>query len=149
MKCLLAVLPPLIILLCIVPFISRLWWRLNKLKKLSDVNEPTTELSERIYKNFEFFVKIFLALVGGFGYVKFTYGNSAQAHLAQRALMGIGAIGMVTMVAFVLSVASLQAWKIPRWQKIDWTLLWTWQEIYMMFAMYLLATALWIAAIFW
>jgi hypothetical protein len=69
--------------------------RLDKLKKITDDNSSTRDLSDRIYRNFEFFVKIFLALVGGFGYVKFTYGSS-QAPLARQALVGIGLIGIIT-----------------------------------------------------
>jgi len=153
MKCLVALLLPFIIFLFISVLIALLWLRLNKLDKpkTAEDNLPTTELSERIYKNFEFFVKIFLALVGGFGYVKFTYGvvGPPKAEVARQALLGIGLIGLVTMVALVLSVASIQGWKFRRWHRVDWTLLWTWQEIYMMLAMYLLATGLWIAAVLW
>jgi hypothetical protein len=78
MKWLVALLPPSIILFIIVLIISRLWQRLDRVDKVGG-DSSTTELTERIYKNFEFFVKIYLALVGGFGYVKFTYGLSAQA----------------------------------------------------------------------
>ena len=149
MKFFVAVLPPLTILLFILLFISRLWMRLDKLPKITnDSSNSSRDLNDRIYRNFEFFVKIFLALVGGFGFVKFTYGLT-QTLLAQKMLVGIGLIGMITMVALVLSVASIQGWKILRWNPVLWGLLWTWQEIYMMSAMYILATALWIAVILW
>ena len=140
-----ALLPPLFVLLAFIFFIRHLWNRLDSLPKKTG---STQELSERIYSNFEFFIKIFLALVAGFGYVKFTYG-STQANVARQALLMIGGIGMIAMVALVLSVASIQGWKIPRWNPVDWSYVWTWQEIYMMLAMYLLASGLWIAAILW
>ena len=148
MKFFVAVLPPLTILLFILLFISRLWMRLDKLPKITNDSNSTRDLNDRIYRNFEFFVKIFLALVGGFGFVKFTYGLT-QTLLAQKMLVGIGLIGMITMVALVLSVASIQGWKILRWNPVLWGLLWTWQEIYMMSAMYIFATALWVAVILW
>ena len=140
------VLPPLIILLFLLLFISRLWQTLAKVPKTPQDNRSTQELSERIYRNFEFFIKVFLTLVGGFGYVRFQYALE-QPLLAHQTLKGIGWIGLITMTALVLSVASIQGWKIPRWDMVDWKLLWTWQEIYMMVAMYILATLLWFAAI--
>lgn len=145
MKCLAALLPPLFVLLFLILFTRHLWIRLDSLPKIAG---STQELSERIYSNFEFFIKIFLALVAGFGYVRFTYG-STQADVARQALVIIGAIGMITMVTLVLSVASIQGWKIRRWNPVDWSILWTWHEIYMILAMYLLAAGLWIAAILW
>jgi ABC-type multidrug transport system permease subunit len=141
-----AVLPPLIIFLLLSFLTSLLWKALAKVPKVSPDNRSTKDLTDRIYRNFEFFIKVFLALVGGFGWVRFNYSEK-QPELAQQALIGIGIIGMITMVVLVLSVASIQGWKIPRWDTVDWKLLWTWQEIYMMVAMYILASFLWIAVI--
>ena len=136
---------PLITLVFFIVFIPRLWRRLNAVPK-----EPgsTQKLTERIYSNFEFFIKIFLALVAAFGYVRFV-GESIKADQAAKALFMIGLIGMITMVALVLSVASIQGWKLLRWKEVRWHLVWYWQEIYMMLAMYLLASGLWFVAILW
>lgn len=148
MKLLKAGLPPVILLLLLIWFIRRIWNRLDELEKAVPPTS-TEDLSKRIYQNFEFFIKIFLALVGGFGYVKFKYAGSPQAQLGHQALVAIALIGMITMMTIVISVASLQGWKLRRWASVDWSILWTWQEIYMMIAMYLLATGLWVAAFIW
>ncbi len=142
---LIAILPPTILLILLTGFVASLWRRLNKLDK-AQPPASTEDLSKRIYQNFEFFIKIFLALVGAFGYVEFKYADSPQAQLGHNALLMLGAIGLITMTSIVISVASLQGWKLRRWATVNWSLLWTWQELYMMIAMYLLATGLWIAS---
>ena len=53
------------------------------------------------------------------------------------------------MVVSVMSVACLQAWKIPRWPQYHKDLIWTYQEIYMMVGMFVLWVGLWELAIFW
>ncbi|MBA4320247.1 MAG: hypothetical protein C0412_17760 [Flavobacterium sp.] len=125
-------------------YISGLWYALTKVPKLPRSIRSTNDLSDRIYRNFEFFIKIFLALAGGYGLIKFKY---AKHIFAAQAQIGIGLIGLITMASLVLSVASLQGWKIPRWDEVNWKLIWTWQEIYMMLAMYALSCMLWVAAI--
>ena len=140
-----AVSVPLILLLLLIWAIWAMWRKLNMEKKQPG---STEELSKRIYSNFEFFVKIFLALVAGFGYVKLTL-DSNKAELARQALIAIGAIGLVTMVTIVLSVASIQGWKLQRWDPVQWHLIATWQELYIIIAMYLLAAGLWAVAWVW
>ena len=54
---------PLLVLLFIGVFVSLLWRTLSKKPKY---DEGTTHHSERIYRDFEFFVKVFMALAGGF-----------------------------------------------------------------------------------
>lgn len=143
----LVIIVPLLTLVFLLGFIGVMWWYLNKRPKIED--KSTTELSERIYKNFEFFIKVFLALVGAFGFVKLTHTASGLAYVGQRALWFIGTIGMLTMIALVISVASIQGWKFCRWTTVNWWYIWTWQEIYMILVMWLLASGLWLAAFFW
>ena len=142
-----AIVTPIAVLVGLILFTRSVWAKLETLPKVPD-NKGTDELSKRIYLNFEFFVKVFLALVSGFGYVKFNQ-QTLGAPTVRLALVAIALMGLVTMVALVVSVASLQAWKIPRWTNYNKSFIWTWQEIYMMLAMYLLWAGLWYLAFFW
>jgi hypothetical protein len=139
-------LPPALLFIGLALITYRMWVTLSALDK---VENSTDDLNRRIYQNFEFFIKVFLALVGAFGYVKFKYVDSPQAMLGHQALLMIAGLGLMAMTTVVLSVASLQGWKLRRVQKVHWHLWWTWQEIYMMLAMYALASSLWIVACFW
>jgi len=64
-------------------------------------------------------------------------------------MQGIGALGMLTMTTLSIFVACHQASKIRRWQKVEWETLPFWQEVWMLFSMYLLGTGLWLAAWLW
>ena len=111
-------------------------------------DEATTHHSERIYRDFEFFVKIFMGLVAAAGYIKLSYASKNE-ELARQAMKGVGALGMFTMMTLVVFIASHQGSKIRRWKKVEWDTIFFWQELWMMVSMYLMATALWIVAFLW
>ena len=68
MRWALAIIVPLAVLAGLYWFTRSVWLKLAEIPKFdADKVRPTEELSKRIYLNFEFFVKIFLALVGAFG----------------------------------------------------------------------------------
>ncbi len=131
-------------------FQTRKIWKTLENSGLSDEfdgNRSTQHLSDKIYRNFEFFIKIFLALIGGYGWIKFNYADT-HPETVRYIIYAIGVIGMLTMIVLVLSVASIQGWKFLRWRRVKWELIWTWQEIYMMVAMFILASCLWWSAFF-
>lgn len=136
---------PTIVLLFLLTFVVVLWNWYSRRAKYSD---PTTDHSERIYRDFEFFIKIIVPLVGGLGYTKLTFGVD-QPEVARQAMRGIGALGMLAMTTLSIFVACHQASKIRRWQKVEWKTLLFWQEVWMLLSMYLLGTGLWIAAWRW
>jgi hypothetical protein len=61
---------PLTALLFLLAFSVSLWISYARLEKYP---EGTKEHSERIYRDFEFFTKILIALVGALGYLRLTY----------------------------------------------------------------------------
>lgn len=105
--------------------------------------EGTKEHSERIYRDFEFFVKIFIALVGAVGYLKFKEFPTSP-DLARYAMKAVGLLGLFTMDTLALFVICHQGSKIRRWQKVEWGTMFFWQEIWMIFAMFTMATGLWV-----
>lgn len=136
---------PLVLLVFIVAFVAMLW---SSYAQKPKYEESTKEHSERIYRDFEFFIKVIVPLIGGLGYIKLTYGL-VQPKVARQAMQGIGTLGMFTMTTLAVFIACHQASKIRRWHKVEWKTLPFWQEVWMLLSMYLLATGLWLAAYSW
>ncbi|HEX2091981.1 MAG TPA: hypothetical protein VHG28_06240 [Longimicrobiaceae bacterium] len=139
-------LPPIITNFLLIVFVGKFWRWARDAKKIELPDNPTriAEHNEMIYKDFEFFVKVFLALVAGFGYILFKESGDTTKTLVAAA--GLAGIGMTTMVALVISVAAHQASKIRRWDKVDLSEVRYWQEPWMIAAMVLLADGLWVVA---
>ena len=134
---------PIAFLLLLV-FTKKLWALVNLKDK---VDEGTKDHNDRIYRDFEFFVRIFLVLGAGLGFVRLQ--SSADLPLQRQAMIGIAAVGMVVMLTLAVFIACHQASKIQRWKKVRWEEWWHWQEIWMMLAMFVLSSGLWIVAWIW
>jgi Na+/H+ antiporter NhaD/arsenite permease-like protein len=137
--------PPVASFVFLVLFASVLWVTYSKREKYQD---GIKEHSERIYRDFEFFVKIFIALVGAVGYLRLKEFDAAPI-LARQAMKAIGLLGLLTMTTLALFVICHQGSKIRRWKKVEWDTIIFWQEIWMILSMFVMATALWIAAWRW
>lgn len=120
----------------------------NNKHKDNDQHKDYDQHNERIYKDFEFFVKVFIALVGAMGFVRFNY-YCKNHEIARQAMQGIGAIALLTMVSLSIFIICHQGSKISRWGKVEWKDLFYWQELWMLFSMYLFASTLWIVSNIW
>ncbi len=136
---------PLLILIFLVLFTFFQWRIYSRLPRLSGESD---QHNERIYKDFEFFVKIFISLVAGIGFVKFNYFEK-NPDLARQAMEGIGVIALLTMMILSIFIICHQGSKIRRWKKVEWKDIFFWQEIWMIICMYSFASALWIIAFKW
>ena len=146
MHCIITLGPPFIALLFLCVFAGILWpWQA---KSTNDRTQDTQMHSDRIYKDFEFFLTAFLALVAGFGYVRIEHYKDAE-EVARQAMLGLGAFGLFMSVIFSIFVICHQGSKIRRWTNIEWPKMIFWQEIWMCLAMLAAGTALWLAAWFW
>lgn len=139
---------------CVLTFLvvfSTIHW--TKSAQAPKYNEPTKEHSERIYKDFEFFIKVFMALVGGIGYTKLkaaTLTPPPDAKLVREAMQAVGALSMFTMLTLALFIACHLGSKIRRWMHgVEWRTLIFWQETWMIISMFCLATALWVVSFLW
>lgn len=121
------------------------WRTYSRLPKYSGKSD---QHNERIYKDFEFFVKVFIALVGAMGYVRFNYFHK-DCELARQAMKGIGGISLLTMITLSIFIICHQGSKIRRWEKIEWKNIIFWQEIWMIIAMFIFASTLWVVANKW
>lgn len=135
---------PLLSLCLLLLFTIVLWKKASKKPKITGDTEAH---NNRIYQDFEFFVKVFLALGGAFGYVKLR--SDIQPHIERQTMIGIAVIGIITMMALAIFIACHQASKIQRWEQVRFKEWWQWQEPWMLLTMYLLAAALWVAAVIW
>jgi len=122
------------------------WRNYSKLTKLTGNYD---QHNERIYKNFEFFVKVFIALVGAMGFIKFNYLEEENNEVVRQAMLGIGAIALLTMISISIFIICHQGSKIRRWKNVEWKNLIFWQEPWMIISMYLFASILWIVANKW
>lgn len=116
---------PIAILLFLVLFAGILLpWQA---KSVTDRGGDTKEHSERIYKDFEMYLKVTLGLVAAFGYIrldKFT----AQPELARQALQVVGGVSLLVMTTFCVFIICHQASKVRRWKNIEWAKAIFWQE---------------------
>lgn len=89
----------------------------HKLRRSAAVEEraegDSTVHNERIYEDFECFIKVSLALAAGVGYVKLKE-NLLEAD-ARSLIVVLAAVGMIAMAALAISVICQQASKIRRW----------------------------------
>jgi hypothetical protein len=121
------------------------WLQAHSTKERGGV---TTQHSDRIYKDFEMYLKVVLGLVTAFGYVRFNVYQD-KPMLARQALIGIGAIALFVMVIFCLFVICHQGSKIRRWENIEWKLSPFWQENWACLAMWVFSSAIWVASFRW
>ena len=138
------ILVPLLILGLLLTFIVVLWKKANQKPK---VPGDTEGHNKRIYRDFEFFVKVFLALGGALGYVKLR--QDIQCDIERQTMIFIAGVGIITMMSLAIFIACHQASKIQRWSQVRFREFWQWQEIWMILTMYILAVALWVAAWIW
>ena len=134
----------LLLFLALFAVILLLW----QAKSKTDRGGDTKEHSERIYKDFEMYLKVTLGLVAAFGYIridKFT----AQPKLARQALEVIGMISLLVMTTFCIFVICHQASKVRRWENIEWAKAIFWQELWACLAMWLFSSGVWVAAHVW
>ncbi|MFA7348976.1 MAG: hypothetical protein WCZ86_14575 [Desulfurivibrionaceae bacterium] len=117
-------------------------------RSTTDLGGDTKEHSERIYKDFEMYLKVTLGLVAAFGYIRIDR-YTAQPDLARQALQAVGGISLLVMTTFCIFVLCHQASKVRRWEKIEWGKTVFWQELWACLAMWLFSSGVWVAAHVW
>jgi hypothetical protein len=117
-------------------------------KSVNDRGSDTKAHSERIYKDFEMYLKTTLGLAAAFGYIRLEK-YAAQPELARQALIVIGGISILVMVTFCIFVICHQAAKVRRWENIEWGKAIFWQELWACLAMWLFSSGMWVAAHVW
>jgi len=117
-------------------------------KSKNDRGGDTTAHSDRIYKDFEMYLKVTLGLVAAFGYIrieKFT----TNPEISREALILIGGIALFVMITFCIFVISHQASKVRRWENIERGKAIFWQELWACLAMWFFSSGIWVAANVW
>jgi hypothetical protein len=113
-----------------------------------DKGQETDRHSERVYKNFEFFITVSLAIVGGIGYLRLEKFEKL-ADVARQAMIGLGSLELIVATAFSLFVIIHQGSKLRRWEDIEWPKLLFWLELWMCIAMMLVGSGIWAVAQKW
>jgi hypothetical protein len=108
----------------------------------------TKDHSERIYKDFDMYLKVTLGLSAAFGYIRID-NYKGNEELAGQALIVIGGIALLTMTVFSIFILCHQGSKIRRWENIEWPKAIFWQEIWAILAMWLFSSGIWVAANVW
>jgi len=119
-------------------------------RSTKDKKNPTKEHSERIYKDYDLYLKVVLALVATFGYVRFERMNSPETEaLGRQALQLIDGMSLVVMLTFCIFVICHMGSKLRRWEKIEWSKAVFWQEFWACLSMWLFSSGIWVAAVRW
>ena len=138
--------PPIIILLGLILFASMLWSK--QVKSVQDRGKDTKDHSERIYKLFDFYIKVMLAITGGMGFVRWKIFETSP-ELGREAMIGLGGISLGVMTMFVIFLWCHQGSKLRRWENIEWKMMPYWQELWMGLGMYLYGALLWFVGRLW
>lgn len=117
-------------------------------KSTKSKGEDTTAHSERIYKDFEMYLKVSLGLVAAFGFIRIDKFER-NAKIAREALIIIGGISLFVMVTFCIFIICHQASKVRRWKDIEWEKAIFWQELWACLAMWFFSSGVWIASHVW
>lgn len=117
-------------------------------RSTGDKKGDTKEHSERIYKDFDMYLKVVLGLTAAFGYIRFEKFENAP-ELARQGLWVIGAISLFVMAIFCIFIICHQGSKVRRWENIEWGKAIFWQELWACLAMWLFSSGIWVAAFKW
>lgn len=138
--------PPFIVLVILISFAWILWSR--QIKSVQDRGKDTKDHSERIYKLFEFYIKIMLAITGGMGFVRLKIFD-VNPIVGREAMIGLGWISLGVMTMFVIFLWCHQGSKLRRWKDIEWGMMPFWQELWMGVGMYSYGAFLWFVGRVW
>lgn len=110
------------------------WWYMSSRAKY---DESTELQSERVYRAFEFYIKITIALISAIGLVALQYGSHPNSATALKML---AIINYCIMFLFVILIATHQGNKIRRWKEsFSWIESIFWIETWMIIGIYTLA----------
>jgi hypothetical protein len=119
-------------------------------RSTKDKSESTKEHSERIYKDYDLYLKVVLALVAAFGYVRFERVAKPETEaLGRQALLLIGGMSLLVMLTFCIFVICHMGSKLRRWENIEWNKAFFWQELWACISMWSFSSGIWVAAIKW
>jgi hypothetical protein len=136
---------PFFIFVFLVFFIVNNWLAISKKEKY---DEGTLHHSERIYKNFEFFIKIFFGIITGMGILRLQFYDKSP-HIVRQAMIGLGAFSLLTMSAIIIFISTHQASKLRRWKLIEWDTIYYWLEIWLMIFIFICGISIWYAGLYW
>jgi hypothetical protein len=137
---------PLACLVSLTVFAALLFSR--QLRSTKERGGDTKDHSERIYKDFDMYLKVALGLTAAFGYIRIKeFANNPG--LGRQALWAIGAISLFVMMVFCVFVICHLGSKLRRWENIEWGLSPFWQELWACLAMWLFSSGIWVAACKW
>jgi len=138
---------PLLILIFLAGFAAILWYGKGHSKN-GDRGQSTKDHSERIYKDFEMYLKVVLGLTAAFGYVRLNKFDPKNPDI-RHALIGVGAISLFVMWIFCVFIICHMGSKLRRWQPIEWEKLVFWQELWACIAMFMFSSVMWIESWKW
>lgn len=140
-----SILVPVIIFIMLAAFAGILWpWQA---KSTADRGLDTKEHSERIYKVFQFYLQVTLALTGAMGYLRL--GTTVPLDVIREGMLWLGAFSLGISTIFIIFLWCHLGSKIRRWENIEWLKFIFLQEIWMAIAIFSYGTALWVVAHTW
>lgn len=140
--------PPILILTFLIAFAG--WLLRLQAKSEKDRGGETKEHSERIYKDFEMYLKVTLGLAAAFGFLRVgTLGEGVTAASVNVGLQLVGGVSLLVMTTFCIFIICHLGSKVRRWKDIEWEKAIFWQELWACLSMWVFSTGIWIAAHAW
>ena len=144
----LAATPPLCILAFLAIFAGILLpWQS---RSTADKGLSTDGHSDRLYKDYDLYLKATLALLGGFGYVYFGGPKDPPPWIEFRvasAPLLVAAVALLVMCTISIFVICHLGSKLRRWKSIEWPKAFFWQELWACISMWLLSSGIWVCAV--
>ena len=129
----------IIFLLCIYASIA---FRVQNNSR-ADKGKDTTAHSERIYKDFEMYLKVNLGLVAAIGYSQITEVKTLSKWELGNIQLMIASMSLLVMVTFSIFIISHQSSKIRRWWSVEWKTMFFWQELWACFSIWAFSSGVW------
>lgn len=117
---------PAILSVAFLTAFASILWRVQG-RSTKDKGASTEHHSARVYRVFEFFVTVAVAIVAGLGYLRLKWPAVDAA--TRQAMQGLGALALFVGSTLSLFVIIHQGSKLRRWRNIEWEKLPFWLEL--------------------
>jgi uncharacterized membrane protein len=132
------------------------FWNLRIAYYKNKQKDKSTSHSERVYRAFEFFFTIAVAIIGAFGYLRINE-MSKNPSVVRPAMTGLALLLYLSSIFLIIAVTVHLGSKFERWGQntekwkhgIHLNEWWRWVEPWMMIFAYILATAIWVLTFIW
>jgi hypothetical protein len=116
----------------------------KKPKKKGD----TRSISDRVYKAFEFFITVSVAIIAGLGFLKFSIFRICPISV-KESMFVLALLHTVAYLFVLVAVTAHLGSSFERWDPIEMNDWWRWLEPWVIFFSYIINLGIWIEITRW